>query len=130
MLTDPIANMLTIIRNGLSSNKLEVIVPSSKFKVSILEILKKENYISDFQVTTEGVKSTITIKLKYQDKKPVISHIKKFSKPGMKMYVNYQQIPRPLKGMGLVVISTSQGVISGKDAWRKQIGGELICEVY
>lgn len=130
MMTDPIANMFTIIRNGYKIGRLKVNVPFSKFKICILNILKNEDYIDNFEIKKEDVKSEIIIHLKYINQVPVITHLKCLSKPGLRQYSKYRKIPRPIQGMGLVIVSTPSGVLSGKEAYRKGIGGELICEVY
>jgi small subunit ribosomal protein S8 len=127
---DPISDMIIRIKNTIVNNEKELIVPSSKFKIKVLEVLKNENYVSDFSESTENNKKMINIKLKYENKLPLITHFKKISKPGLRIYKGYKDIPRPLNNMGLVIVSTPDGVISGRDARRKKIGGELICEVY
>ena len=123
MMTDPIADMFTRIRNAFIIGEKMVEVPHSKFKESILNVFKNEGYITSYDINNVENKSVIVVHLRYQDKKPAISHIRRLSKPGLRSYTTYHKIPRPLQGMGLVVISTPQGVISGKDAWRKKIGG-------
>lgn len=130
MMTDSISDMLTRIRNGLNNKVNSVNIPYSKFKEAILNVLKNEKYIVDFQIKSSDEKSNLVVSLKYIDDEPVITHLKRISKPGLRVYVNYQNIPRPLQGIGLVVLSTPLGVISGRDAWKKRVGGELICEVY
>lgn len=130
MMTDSISDMLTRIRNGLNNRVNSVNIPYSKFKEAILNVLKNEKYIVDFQIKSSDEKSNLVVSLKYIDDEPVITHLKRISKPGLRVYVNYQNIPRPLQGIGLVVLSTPLGVISGRDAWKKRVGGELICEVY
>lgn len=130
MMTDSISDMLTRIRNGLNNKTEKVNIPYSKFKEAILEVLKNENYIADFQNKPIEGKTNLIVSLRYNNGESVITHIKRLSKPGLRVYSNYQKIPRPLQGMGLVIISTPMGVITGKEAYKKKIGGELICEVY
>lgn len=130
MMTDSLADMFTRMRNNMAIKAAKVNIPYSKFKEAILNVLKNEKYIQDFQVKSSDDKVNIVVNLRYNDGQPAISHLKRLSKPGLRVYANYQKIPRPLQGMGLVIISTPLGVISGKEAWRKRVGGELICEVY
>lgn len=127
---DPVANMLTSIKNTMSSGQSTVLVPFSKFKGKILDILKEKKYIMNFEeIKLEKIKQ-FKITLNYTNKKPSISHIKKISKPGLRVYKDYANIPRPLQGIGTVILSTSHGVMSGAEARKKKIGGEIICEVY
>lgn len=125
-MTDPIADMFTRIRNALLIGASEVAVPKSLFKQNILNILKNQGFIKDFIIK----KNNLIISLKYINKKPAISHLKKISKPGLRLYSNWRNIPRPLSGMATIIISTPKGVITGKEARKKNLGGELICEVY
>lgn len=129
-LTDPIAEMLTIIRNGLASSKKEVKVSFSKLKMDILEILKKEGFVEDYKKEEEDKKSFILIILKYSKKTPKISSIKRLSKPGRRVYIDKINIPTVKGGRGRVIISTSQGVLSDKDAKKKGVGGEALLEVW
>lgn len=126
----PIADMFTAIRNALLIGKEEIVVPSSKFKIKILEILKEEKYISDYKTKKTKNKGFINISLKYIDKKPAITKIKSISSPGLRVYTNSKKIPRPLQGMGLAIISTPIGVMSGRKAYKRNLGGEVICEIY
>ncbi|OGD65464.1 30S ribosomal protein S8 [Candidatus Berkelbacteria bacterium RIFCSPHIGHO2_12_FULL_36_9] len=127
---DPIADMLAIIKNALNNRETEVTASASKIKSEILDILKQQKYILDFKKTSKNNKNYFLIKLKYDNKKPVISHLKRISKPGLRIYRQYKNIPRPLSGLGMVIISTPKGVMSGKEAVLKKIGGEIICEIY
>lgn len=133
MQTDPIADMLTRIRNGLMAHRPDVIIPRSKLKVEIARILKQEGYIEDYAVGEE-FPPTITVKLKYfgprRHSRPVITTIKRISKPGRRIYVGKDRLPRVLSGMGIAILTTSQGVMTDREARRKQIGGEVICYVY
>lgn len=131
MMTDPIADMLTRIRNGSNEKHKSVSVPMSKIKVDIVEILKEEGYIKDYQIEDEGVQGTITIELKYgENDERIISGIKRISKPGLRVYVNSKDLPKVLGGLGIAIISTSQGVLTDKEARNLGIGGEVICYVW
>lgn len=125
-MSDPIADLIIRIKNAQNSQHDELIVPFSRFKLAVLEVMKKYEIITDIEVK-EGKKFK-SIVIKFGNKQ--ISHIKRISKPGRKYYVKANQIPRPLRGIGLVILSTPHGVISGNEARKKQIGGELICEVW
>ena len=131
MLTDPIADMLTRIRNANSQRHKFVDIPASKIKVSIAEILKDEGYIKDFEVLEDGVSKTIRIALKYiNSKERVISGIRRISKPGLRIYVNSTELPRVLGGLGIAIISTSKGIMTDRDARAQKVGGEVICYVW
>tara|TARA_B110000444_G_C18802116_1_gene577977 strand:- start:199 stop:597 length:399 start_codon:yes stop_codon:yes gene_type:complete len=130
-MTDPIADLLTRIRNGLMSNKIWIDVPSSNMKKRITLILKEESYIENFFFIKDGNKDLIRIFLKYDlNKVAVIESIKRISTPGQRIYVSAGSIPRVLDGLGISILSTSKGVISNKMANDLSVGGELICEVY
>jgi small subunit ribosomal protein S8 len=135
--TDPIADMLTRIRNASSVGKQETIVPMSKVKHAVAKILEKENWVQKVEVEEvngkkEGVKfSQLRIFLRYKKSgKPVISSLQKVSKPGLKVYVRKDELPRVLNDFGMAVISTPQGVMTNKEAREKGIGGEVLCQVY
>jgi len=125
-MSDPIADLIIRIKNASLSNLKEVIMPFSNFKIAILNIFQKYGYIKS--VDTKLVKEKKVIVVTLSDNK--IMHIRRLSKPGQRLYVKSKEIPRPLRGMGLVVISTPSGVISGADARKSNIGGELICEIW
>ena len=130
-MSDPIADFLTRIRNGLSANKRWIDIPSSNFKKRILLILKEESYIEDFFFINNGKKEEIRVFLKYDFKgNPVIESIKRISRPGLRVYVGVGEAPRVLDGLGISILSTSKGVLSNKTAKKFGVGGELICEVY
>ena len=130
-MTDPIADLLTRIRNAFRVEKRWVDVTSSQMKKRIIYILKEESYIEDFIFIKDGNKETIRIFLKYDYQgKPVINGIVRISKPGCRVYVNSNQIPRVLDGLGIAILSTSKGVISNKTAKNLNIGGEHICNVW
>nr|AKQ03001.1 30S ribosomal protein S8, small subunit ribosomal protein S8 [uncultured delta proteobacterium Rifle_16ft_4_minimus_37851]AKQ05354.1 30S ribosomal protein S8, small subunit ribosomal protein S8 [uncultured delta proteobacterium Rifle_16ft_4_minimus_27247] len=129
-MTDPIADMLTRIRNAMMVRHKEVEVPASKLKRALLEILKREGYIKDFSASTEGSR-VIKVQLKPgSGGKNVITDIKRISKPGKRVYVNKGEIPAVLGGLGIAVISTSKGLITDKEARKQGVGGELVCTVY
>ena len=127
-MSDPIADMLTRIRNGQSANKASVAMPASKTKQSIAQVLKDEGYISDFSVS-EDAKPELTVSLKYFDDKSVIETIKRMSRPGLRVYKNKDELPKVLNGLGIVIISTSKGMMTDRAARAEGIGGELICSV-
>lgn len=128
-MTDPIADMLTRIRNASIVRKADVLIPYSKIKLAIAQILQKENYISKVEVLEDGFKS-IKVSLKYEGRKPAISNIKRVSKVGRRVYVSKDQIKPVLNGYGISVLSTSKGIMSDLDAKKGNIGGEVICEIY
>ena len=131
-MSDPIADFLTRIRNGLTAKKRWVDVPSSALKKRISLVLKEEKYINDFFfITSDGNKEIIRIFLKYSyNGDPVIENIKRVSKPGLRVYVGAGEAPRVLDGLGISIISTSKGVLSNKKAKKLGVGGELLCEVF
>ena len=130
-MTDPIAGMLTRIRNANTVGHETVEVPASKMKISIAQILKDEGYIKDFEVIEDNKQGMINIALKYgANKERVISGLKKISKPGLKVYAKKDEVPKVLGGLGIAIISTSKGVISDKAAREQGVGGEVICYVW
>lgn len=130
-ITDPIADMLTRIRNGLIAKKEVVMVPASKMKKSLAEILKNEGYIADFEMVESGVQGEIKITLKYGPKgEKVITNIKRISKPGLRVYCEADKLPKVLGGLGIAIISTSQGVMTCKEAREKHIGGEVLAYIW
>jgi small subunit ribosomal protein S8 len=130
-MTDPIADFLTRIRNGLAAEKRWVDVPASKLKKRIAFVLKEEGYIENFIFITNEDRETIRIFLKYDYRgKPVIEHIQRVSKPGCRVYVDSGEIPRVLNGLGIAILSTSKGVISNKIAKKLNTGGEILCNVW
>ncbi len=129
--TDPIGDMLTRIRNASSARHEKVLVPKSRLKIRIAEVLKEEGFIKDFVVHQDGVQGAISILLKYSaDREPAISDIKRVSKPGLRRYVPNDAIPRILNGMGIAILSTSKGVLVDREARKQKVGGELICTVW
>jgi len=130
-LTDPIADMLTRIRNANSVGKDRVDIPASKVKTSIGELLKAEGFINDVKLVERKPQNMIRVYLKYGDNdEKVISGIKRISKPGLRVYVGKDEVPQVLGGLGIAVVSTSQGVMSDKKAREKGIGGEVLCYVW
>ncbi len=130
-MTDPIADMLTRIRNALKVQHEYVDIPGSKMKIRIAEILKSEGYINNFQVISEGPKKTIRIFLKYDEKRrPVIEGLKRVSKPGRRVYAGYREIPKVLNGYGINIVSTSKGIMTDKEARKAKVGGEIICSIW
>ena len=129
--TDPIADMLTRIRNAIMARHDSVLVPASKMKLSISRILREEGFISDYEVLKGPVHRMIKIHLKYDDKnQPFLSGLERASKPGLRVYVQQKEIPRVYGGLGIAMLSTPKGVMTGQQAWRQGIGGELLCYVW
>ncbi len=130
-MTDPIADMLTRIRNGIQSRHDRVDVPASKLKVEIARILKSEGFISNYKVVEDKLQPLLRIYLKYSEEgEPVIHGIERVSRPGRRVYRNRQEIPRVLGGLGLAIVSTSRGVLSGAEAAKTGVGGEVLCQVW
>ena len=130
-MTDPIADMLTRIRNANTVGHETVEIPASKMKKAIAEILKEEGYIADFDIIDDNKQGIIKVTMKYgANKEKVITGIKKISKPGLKVYAKANDVPRVLGGLGIAIISTSKGVISDKEARKMGVGGEVICYVW
>ena len=131
MQTDPIADFLTRIRNGLRADHDEVEMPASAFKTEIARILKEQGYIDDYETDTARVGKVLRVRLKYtEDRKPVILGIERLSKPGRRRYVTAQEVPRIYGGMGTAIVSTSKGVMTGHDARREGVGGELVARIW
>jgi small subunit ribosomal protein S8 len=129
--SDPIADMLTRIRNAIMARHDNVLVPASKTKLAIARILKEEGFITDYEVSRNKTFRVIKIILKYMDdNKPAIAGLKRVSKPGLRVYVQKREIPRVYGGLGIAIVSTSTGVKTGQQAWRQGAGGELLCYVW
>ena len=128
-MTDPIADLLTRIRNGQTARKPEVSMASSKIKTAIARVLKEEGYVADVRLESEGQKPTLTIGLKYYDGRPVIDRIERVSRPGLRIYRGKDELPKVLGGMGTVIVSTPQGVMTDKQARSIGQGGEVLCIV-
>ena len=131
VITDPIADMLTRIRNGLIARHGEVRIPHSRVKARIAEILVREGYVEDVEIIPAGINSEIKVKLKYAtDRTPVIHGLKRVSRPGLRVYAGRDEMPRVQGGLGVAIVSTSRGVITDREARRARVGGELLCEVW
>lgn len=131
MLTDPIADFLTRIRNAMSVGHPRVDIPASKVKIELARILKEEGYVANYRVADDDGKRTIKVYLKYRpDRRPVMTKIQRVSKPGCRVYVNAQEIPSVIGGMGINILTTSRGVMTGKQARTLGVGGELLCSIY
>jgi len=128
MMTDPIADMLTRIRNAQSAGKADVTMPSSKAKLAIAGVMKEEGYITDFDVSSKA-KPDMTVTLKYYQGNPVIDEMKRVSRPGLRIYKNKDELPKVLNGLGIAIISTSAGVMTDKKARTEGRGGEVICTI-
>lgn len=128
--TDPIADMLTRIRNAIMARHDTVLIPASKMKISIARILKDEGFISDYTVLRGKPQRMIKVSLKYIDGQPSIVGLERVSKPGLRLYVGRNEIPRVYGGLGITILSTSKGVMTGQEAWRRNFGGELLCYVW
>ncbi len=128
-MTDPIADMLTRIRNGQKARKVSVNMPSSTAKESVAKVLKEEGYITDYVMETDGHKRTLTVELKYFEGEPVIERIERASRPGLRIYRGAEKLPKVLGGLGVAIVSTSAGVMSDREAREKGIGGEVLCIV-
>ncbi len=130
-ISDPIADMLTRIRNAVMVRHDFVLIPSARMKLSIARILKAEGFINDYEVLKDKSHRVIKIHLKYVDKnQSIISGLERISKPGLRVYVQQEEIPRVYGGLGIAILSTSKGVMAGHQAWRQRIGGELLCYVW
>ncbi|WP_424947822.1 30S ribosomal protein S8 [Candidatus Spongiihabitans sp.] len=129
-MADPIADMLTRIRNGLQADKAAVAMPSSKSKVAIAKVLQEEGYITGYSVTGDGVKKSLEIQLKYFQGDPVIEEIKRISKPSCRVYASKDDLPTIKSGLGVALVSTSKGVLTDKSARQQGMGGEIICTVF
>lgn len=130
MVTDPIADMLTRIRNANTMRYKEVEIPSSKVKVEIAKILKNEGFINDYKIKKNNVQDIIVLSLKYNNKERVITGLKRISKPGLRVYAKSSEIPKVLNGLGIAIISTSKGIMTGKDAKAANLGGEVLAYIW
>src|ERR1700758_4228135 len=128
--TDPIADLLARVRNGARAEKMEIFVPYSKMKTEIARILKEEGYISDYAVDTSGAHPRIKITNKLIDHTCAITGLRRVSRPGLRRYVGAKEIPRVLGGMGTAILSTSRGVMSGREAKKQKVGGELLAYIW
>jgi len=130
-ISDPIADMLTRIRNAIMARHDSVLIPASRMKLGIASIIKDEGFINNYEVLRDKPHRAIKIYLKYGDKnQPALSGLERVSKPGLRMHVQRKEIPRVYGGLGIAILSTSEGVLTGQQAWRLGIGGELLCYVW
>jgi small subunit ribosomal protein S8 len=130
MVSDPIADMLTRIRNAVMVGHESVLVPHSRVKLAIAKILKEEDFIEDFEVVRSKPAQMIRVQLKYVDKQPALIGLERVSRPGLRVYAGKGEIPRVYGGLGVAIMSTSQGIMTGKVAWRRKLGGEVLCYVW
>jgi small subunit ribosomal protein S8 len=128
--SDPIANMLTIIRNALKVRKESVEIPASKLIEKILNIFKQDGYIEDVRLLKDNKQGVLKVFLKYENKKPVITGLKRISKSGLRIYAGTAEVPRVLSGLGKAIISTSKGIVDDKEARKLKIGGEVLCYIW
>ncbi|HEY6112123.1 MAG TPA: 30S ribosomal protein S8 [Chthoniobacterales bacterium] len=128
--TDPIADLLARVRNGVRAQKIDIVVPYSKMKAEIVRILKDEGYISDYAIDTSAAHPRIKITNKLGDKTSAITGLRRVSRPGLRRYVGADEVPRVLGGMGVAILSTSRGVLSGREAKKQKVGGELLAYVW
>lgn len=128
--SDPIADMLTRIRNAIMADHDSVLVPSSKIKLAIAKVLKDEGFIHRYEVIKEEPQPMIDVHLKYVDGKAAILGLERISKPGLKVYAERREIPRVYGGLGIAVLSTSKGIMTGQQAWKNRVGGEILCYVW
>ena len=129
-MTDPIADMLTRIRNANQNRNVTCEVPASKVKLEIARILKDEGFIEDYKLNNETVQGTITLTLKYKNKERVITGLKRISKPGLRVYAKAEELPTVLNGLGIAIISTSKGIMTDKEARKQNIGGEVMAYIW
>lgn len=129
-MTDPIADMLARIRNAIGARHREVKIPASKLKRRIAEILKEEGYISDYSVESDDRQGAINIQLKFFEEQPAIEGLQRVSRPGRRQYARYEKIPKVRNGLGIMIVSTSRGVMTDRAARRARVGGELLCSVW
>jgi small subunit ribosomal protein S8 len=130
-ISDPIADMLTRLRNAIMARHQTVDVPYSTIKENIAIILRKEGFIRGYEVTGYGKKNVIRVELKYvNNKEPVLSHLRRISRPGLRVYSSHRDLPRVLGGMGLLIVSTPRGILTNKQARRDKVGGEVLCEIW
>ena len=131
MHSDPIADMLTRIRNGMAARHNKVEIPGSKVKIEMARILKEEGYVANYRVANDDRKQVLKVYLKYRpDRRPVITRLARVSKPGRRVYVDSKHVPRVIGGMGVCILTTSRGVMTGRQARKQGVGGEVLCTVY
>ncbi len=128
--TDPIADMLTRMRNAIMAGHDGVLIPASQIKLAMLKILKQEGFVDQYEVVKGKPQSMIKVHLKYTDEQPAILGLERVSKPGLRVYVDKRKIPRVYGGLGIAILSTSKGIMTGQEAWRQHLGGEILCYVW
>ena len=130
-MTDPIADMLTRIRNAVTAKHEQVTIPASKLKLAIADVLRREGFIRGYEVVEEGPRKFMKVQLNYTGKKePVLNGLQRVSKPGLRVYVQRREIPRVYGGLGIAIISTPKGIMTGQEARRQEVGGELLCYIW
>ncbi len=130
-MSDPVADMLTRIRNAVEARHDSVQVPASRLKVAVAKVLKDEGFIREFEILKDGAQRSLKIHLRYTGKKePLLHGLQRVSKPGLRVYVQKAEIPRVYGGLGIAILTTPMGVMTGQQAWRKQVGGEILCYVW
>jgi len=129
-MTDPIADMLTRIRNAALARQLRTSIPASNMKLAIAKILKEEGYIKDFELVKDNPQGTIRVTLRYVEKRPVLNQLKRVSKPGLRVYTRRDDIPRVRDGLGTAIISTPKGLMTGRKAYQLGMGGEVVCYIW
>jgi small subunit ribosomal protein S8 len=130
MVTDPIADLLTRVRNAAMAHHDSALVPASKMKLAIAKILKDEGFIADFSIVKGEPQRSIKIILKYIDRQPAFIGLERVSKPGLRVYAGRTEIPRVYGGLGIAILSTSKGLMTGQEAWKQNLGGEVLCYVW
>ena len=131
MVTDPVADMLTRIRNALIARHDFTDIPASKLKAALAEVLKREGYIRDFELRSQGIRHILRVHLAYTDsREPVITGLRRVSRPGLRVYKQADELPRVLNGLGMAVISTSRGILTDREAAAKKVGGEVLCHIW
>ncbi|NLE95374.1 MAG: 30S ribosomal protein S8 [Dehalococcoidia bacterium] len=130
MVNDPIADMLTRIRNAVMVGHESVLIPHSNMKVAIAKILKEQNFIQDYEIVKAKPAQMLRVQLRYVEKQPAVLGLERVSRPGLRVYAGKTEIPRVYGGLGLAIMSTSQGIMTGQQAWRNKLGGEVLCYVW
>lgn len=130
MIIDPVADMIIRVKNALQGRSKEVLIPKSKFKVALLKVLTENGFIDKCSIKNKNSRTYILVNLKYTNNRPAITQFKRISKPGLRVYSNFNKVPYSLDGFGTIIISTSKGIMTDKQARKQHLGGELICEIY
>jgi len=129
-MTDPIADMLTRIRNAVTARHTRVLIPASKMKLGLARVLKEEGYIKDIEILKDNPQGTLRLTLRYVDRQPVLTQLKRVSKPGLRVYTKQASIPRVRGGLGISILSTPKGLMTGSSAYKQGLGGEVVCYVW